>query len=606
MLNKKCSLAMIVIATSGCAMELATDDEVAEIGQKTQAAFPSNCGSETMSCALTTWPAGTIPYQFSNDNGDFAVWNQADRDDVINAMTEWEDATGGIINFRAKTSSDTAYASFSNEIRTGCNSVLGMDNPNGANLVRLRQCQDVSRHELGHLIGLSHVHQRNDRDRYLQVDLNDICFPPDPPINHCEPADYFSPGVPINDYCGYQDPINGDDFSVYRNQKRSDGAPRCSSAADDIGPFNFSSLMLYPAGGHGPDCDVTNVDGNCCSATNLASCTITRRDGSTHGSWFTGGAGINAGDASAVVELYRRPEGWDTFRPIARLDPGPTTPLDMRLTSSVTMVGSPALARYGTATAIAARGNNQHYYVKLGSAVFAKQSWSDVGGDYTSDPAMVSWGTGRLDLVGIGTDGNVWHRGYENGVWSDAGNIGRPGTTTPSDPAIASWGANRLDIFVRSGLNLYQKTWTSAGWSSWANRGGDFKGKPAAVSWGANRIDLVGVGVDNAVWHKGFANGNWETGFRALEGAVASGSGPAIASAGTDNLNIYVRGSNGMLWVRSWTSQGWSASWRNLGGLIAGSPGAATLATGKAYVVAPITTPTATSTIRGAWYRFWE
>lgn len=570
-------------------------DGIGRLSELELAAFPPGCGAETVPCAITPWPSGRIPYKFENSNASHPNWTTADKNAVIAAMTAWESATGNVIDFVEKTASDAHYVSFTNEVGTGCNSPLGY--VGGTSVVRLRQCgSGAAQHELGHTLGLKHTHQRADRDRYLIVDFQDFCFPPDPPLNHCLPQDYISPGNPADDYCSYGP------YTRYRDQLRGDNVPRCSNDDTDFGPFDFASLQLYAAGGNVAACDVTNPDENCCSTSHLESCLRTRRDGSANGAWYNGASSISTWDASAVVELYRQP-GWRRFRPIVRTDPGPTSPLNTGLTSSVSIVGSPAMTRWDTSgVAIVARGSNKHYYVKYnssGNETWPTGSWTDIGGDFTSDPAVVSWGPNRLDWVGVGADGNIWHRDINNGqLEPGGGNLGKPGTSTPSAPAIASWGPNRLDIFVRSGTELYQKSWTGSSWTNWTSRGGTFKGKPAAVSRADGSIDLFGIGSDDGVYHIGYNNGSWAAGYEALGGVAANGTGPAVATKGGTHLNVYVTGSNGRLWHQSWNGT-WSG-WYDIGGVPNGSPASATTTAGKAFSAVTITANNSTA----AWTRF--
>src|SRR5438477_184609 len=47
-------------------------------------------------------------------------------------------------------------------------------------------------------------------------------------------------------------------------------------------------------------------------------------------------------------------------------------------------------------------------------------AWSawQAAGQLTTQPALSSWGTGRLDLLARGSDGGLWHRWYDAGRWS--------------------------------------------------------------------------------------------------------------------------------------------------------------------------------------------
>src|SRR5207253_2521150 len=76
-----------------------------------------------------------------------------------------------------------------------------------------------------------------------------------------------------------------------------------------------------------------------------------------------------------------------------------------------------------------------------------------------SDPSAVSWGSGRIDLFAVASDGNVWHRPFSGGAWG-------------------AW-----------------ESWAAPAGISWAS-GID------ASSWGSGHLDVFGAGNDGAVWHR--------------------------------------------------------------------------------------------------------
>lgn len=49
-----------------------------------------------------------------------------------------------------------------------------------------------------------------------------------------------------------------------------------------------------------------------------------------------------------------------------------------------------------------------------------------------------------------------------------------------SGPAVASWGANRLDVFIRgAGNQVWHKAWGGSQWSDWESLGGELAAAPA-------------------------------------------------------------------------------------------------------------------------------
>jgi hypothetical protein len=76
-----------------------------------------------------------------------------------------------------------------------------------------------------------------------------------------------------------------------------------------------------------------------------------------------------------------------------------------------------------------------------------------------------------------------------------------------SPPSAVSWSANRLDIFgLGTDNQAYHKAWDGSQWlpsqSGWEAIGGVFNSPLSAVSWGPNRLDIFGLGTDNQLYHK--------------------------------------------------------------------------------------------------------
>ena len=121
-----------------------------------------------------------------------------------------------------------------------------------------------------------------------------------------------------------------------------------------------------------------------------------------------------------------------------------------------------------------------------------------------------TWAVDRLDILGRGTDGAVYHKCW-NGAerWQPSELDWTPlGGQIDGSPAVVSWGPDRLDILVRGSDNaVYHKCWNGAeGWqpsqTDWTPLGGQIDGSPAVVSWGPDRLDILVRGSDNAVYHK--------------------------------------------------------------------------------------------------------
>jgi hypothetical protein len=80
--------------------------------------------------------------------------------------------------------------------------------------------------------------------------------------------------------------------------------------------------------------------------------------------------------------------------------------------------------------------------------------------------------------------------------------------------AVASWGSNRLDIFgLGTDNQMFHKAWDGNAWrpspTGWEPLGGKFDSPPAVASWGSNRLDIFGLGTDNQMFHKAWDGNAW-------------------------------------------------------------------------------------------------
>ena len=202
-------------------------------------------------------------------------------------------------------------------------------------------------------------------------------------------------------------------------------------------------------------------------------------------------------------------------------------------------------------------------------------SWTrglNLGGDIASQPAAVSWASGRMDVFARGTDNALWHRAYVSGGWLAWERLG--GILT-SAPAVASWAPGRLDVFVRNVDNgLSHKTFVNGqGWTAWVRLGGILSSSPAASSWGSGRLDVFVRNVDNGLSHRAFQSGTWSA-WQRLDGATLT-SQPATAAPGDRQLNVVVRGTADEARLLRWTQATSWTPWVSLGGTFSSGPSAA-------------------------------
>ncbi|GMV18542.1 MAG: hypothetical protein AMXMBFR56_67660 [Polyangiaceae bacterium] len=108
------------------------------------------------------WPKGRVPYKIGSSVG------ATTKSRLLSAMKEWQTKTAQRVRFEPATSSDTAYVLVSEGsprvefvgYKAGTVSKLYLRDP---------EYLTVTRHELGHVLGLEHEHRRKDRGSYIQV-----------------------------------------------------------------------------------------------------------------------------------------------------------------------------------------------------------------------------------------------------------------------------------------------------------------------------------------------------------------------------------------------------------------------------------------------------
>ena len=151
------------------------------------------------------WPGGVIPFQFASG------LSMEMRGRVNEAITEWETKTS--FRFRAKTSADSDYLTFRSGSGLVCWSELGRQG--GQQYITLPDVCEAGRimHEIGHTVGFFHEQSRYDRDQFVTIIWNNIL------------QEYKA------QYEQYVDP----------------GSDGWSSDGQDVGPYDYGSIMHYPA-----------------------------------------------------------------------------------------------------------------------------------------------------------------------------------------------------------------------------------------------------------------------------------------------------------------------------------------------------------------------
>ncbi len=562
------------IACSEAANTLETGPAL-ELGTAEQALTCSRtavCQIETgVPCDLGKWPGGVIRYKFDINVG------PDEQADLQRAMGDWERLTYGIIDFRETEANHQASApvttiEYGGGLVPGYNKCVSPGNPCISQMT-----MDNAYHELGHLIGLLHHFQRYDTEHYFKYQAMSI--------SDC--IDNDTGQLATDDRCAEPS-----------NDNRS-----------DFGPFDYTSTMLYhpthpdhtrwddspiipgalcnqlALGFERPGCPV----GPLCPTCEMQECRTEQPYGFP-----------SRGDAAAVVEYYSTggSSRWHKFkRTVAEntSGAGATSPFDYTLNGSVTISKdrSLAAAAYPNGNiSITVTGSDSRVWeqAKVGTSF---TGWANLGalpGSGTvSDPATVTTGNGRLDVVvrrGTTLYIKTW---VEASGWTTWQPLGGGASAPASSPAITSWGPNRLDVFVRGTDNkLYWRKCTAncmgntGTWSAWkVIPGGTFRGKPTAVSRGVGLIDvfvhgngdkkLYGVTNYSDVW-TGFFLVKADPVLR-WDDSCPDCSSPAAMSRGTNKLDVLVRGDDDQMWITSWnnTLSSWTG-YKATGGVLTSSP----------------------------------
>jgi hypothetical protein len=146
--------------------------------------------------------------------------------------------------------------------------------------------------------------------------------------------------------------------------------------------------------------------------------------------------------------------------------------------------------------------------------------WENLGGNFSSAPAVVSWGPNRLDIFGISAeDGAIKHK-YRNGAWfpgvSEWEDLG--GGPFVGNLVASSWGEGRFDVWAAAEKDgqLHHLFWDGAAYQGWEKLGGNFQTAPAVSHWDVGKIDIVGLfdaGEDTHYHSKSYDGFNWYPSF---------------------------------------------------------------------------------------------
>jgi hypothetical protein len=165
-------------------------------------------------------------------------------------------------------------------------------------------------------------------------------------------------------------------------------------------------------------------------------------------------------------------------------------------------------------------------------------SGDNLGGTFTGDPDIASMYSGHIDVFARGTDGALWHKYEAGGVWSGWSSLGGS-LASDSGVGAVSWGNGRIDVVGRAPNNTVTHWWYDGTWHSGDNLGGNITGTPDISSRASGVLDIWARGTDGTLQHKWYING-W-SGWEGLGGSMASGSGPGAVSWADGRIDVFGR-----------------------------------------------------------------
>ena len=188
-------------------------------------------------------------------------------------------------------------------------------------------------------------------------------------------------------------------------------------------------------------------------------------------------------------------------------------------------------------------------------------------------PMLAPSADGRLEMFVVGGDGNLWAKWQtapSNG-WSAWASHGQPaGVGLTGSPRLAPSADGRLElVVVGSDGNLWSKWQTSAanGWSDWGSHGQppgvNLTGTAMVAASADGRLELLVVGSDGnlwARWQTAPSNGWSDWGSHGQPPGVHLTGSPMLAASADGRLELLVVGRDGNLWAQWQTapSNGWS------------------------------------------------
>jgi hypothetical protein len=507
---------------------------------------------------ISLWPCGLIPYRFVGD------WNVVDPtalatlQNVLLAMQHWNDSLEGWVRFEPQDPADTSHflavqRSTRNISRNGYVTSSGPGQlPADVASQEIRvagRSWGLIAHELAHTIGVAHLQNRADRDRWLRAQTA------------AEINAAICPERVVRVFGGTQrEPV-----PIW-------------SAVPLLDSFDYSGISLNAA-------NVLKSDNSFVAASDV-------NGNRPVGSRRT----ISPGDVSRIQQYYstQRHPGWGLFEGLAPHShhltgcaprpPSPWLPSPLPGARQQFPAGTPAISRGDNADIVGTRGSDGGFYVQ---SVAADGVWTPgppAFSDIITDPALQGGRWGRIDalLVFQQNPDDIWHvvrQGFD--AWRDAGPVGGGPVPnglgalsgTPSPPSLMrdDFGTLVAMVYSRDGT-FYSSSlspFNGMRWSPWISVDLDsLQASPSfTAALGPSGVYLAAQYQDATVVYHGHSAASLRIHATHL-GSIAAGTRPAIAAMPEGGYRVFAArdsgetGSFSMLWSAADTG-----AWEPVGGL---------------------------------------
>jgi len=249
--------------------------------------------------------------------------------------------------------------------------------------------------------------------------------------------------------------------------------------------------------------------------------------------------------------------------------PVAAVPAEFRVTAATGPDGSPVLLARARDGALMAD--------RLTSGSWS--GWTSLPGGhvYTGIPAVLRGRDGRLFVVARTAGGKLaflWQSAPESGSWD--GPVALGSERTSSDPAMVAWPDGHLEVFARLadgslGTASQLTATVTSGWSRWSSLGGSLAGPPAAALDSSGDPQVFAVGSYGSLLREYFEDGKWQSWDTLPGGRVFTGV-PAVGTNFDGRLEVFTRTSSGAL-DHVWQIPGHPDLWGGPHALVTGVTG---------------------------------